>query len=71
MTKDEFHREDMYQITMSIMRSLLREGSLTREQYDKIDAVMLEKYHPSLGKLFSDPDLIYIGSRVMNGTGKE
>lgn len=71
MTEEQFHREEMYQVTMSLMRSLLNKGSLTRAQYDKIDTVMLEKYQPTLGKLFSEPDLLCAGTRVMNGTGKE
>jgi len=71
MTDEQFKREKMYQTMMSMMRSLLEKGSLTKTQYKKIDAVMLEKYQPISGNLFSDPDLIYIGSRVINGTGKE
>jgi hypothetical protein len=71
MTNDQFHREEMYQVTMSLMRSLLNKGSLTKDQYEKIDTVMLEKYRPTLGRLFSDPDLLCVGQRVMNGTGKE
>ena len=71
MTNDAFRREKMYQTTMFIMRKMLGDGSITREQYDDIDAKMLEKYKPIIGTLFSDPDLINAPKRVMNGSGKE
>ena len=71
MTSDAFRREKMYQSMMLIMRKMLGDGSITRKQYDEIDAKMLEKYKPIFGTLFSDPDLINAPKRVMNGSGKE
>ena len=64
MTKEQFHNEKMYQSTMIIARKLLEQGAMTRNEYDEIDTIFTEKYHPSLGTLFCDLGLIYIGSRA-------
>lgn len=63
-SKEQFHNEKMYQSTMIIARKLLEQGAMTRNEYDEIDTIFTEKYHPTLGTLFCDLGLIYIGSRA-------
>ncbi len=53
MDNTEFERERAYQTTMSLVRQLKNNGTVTDEEYRKIDTIMLEKYHPILGTLLS------------------
>ena len=54
MEENEFRREEMYQLTMAVLRAMLSEGLLTREEYDRNDTRFEEKYRPVFGTLFSD-----------------
>ena len=54
MPHEEFEREKMYQTTMCIFRSMLRKGPLTEEEYRKAERLMVKKYQPKIGTLFSD-----------------
>ncbi len=53
MGNSEFERERAYQTTMSLVRQLKNNGTVTDEEYRKIDTIMLEKYRPILGTLLS------------------
>jgi hypothetical protein len=53
MNEDQFEREKLYQATMSMFRTMLKNGLITEEQYAVIDTKMLQKYRPLLGTLFS------------------
>lgn len=57
MSEADFRREKLYQATMYILRSMLAEGLLNCEEYDKTEQLMLKKYHPVLGALFSNISL--------------
>ncbi len=48
MSEADFRREKLYQATMYILRSMLAEGLLNCEEYDKTEQLMLEKYGSSL-----------------------
>lgn len=54
MSREMFKNEKLYQSTMSVVRNMLNNGFITAEEYTLIDAIMLEKYKPALGTLFSD-----------------
>ena len=54
MNEDQFEREKLYQATMNMFQGMLHQGIITKEQYDVIDTIMLEKYRPLLGGLFSE-----------------
>ena len=54
MNEDQFEREKLYQATMNMFRSMLKNGLINEEQYAIIDTKMLEKYRPLLGTLFSE-----------------
>jgi ribonuclease HII len=58
MSSEQMKREKLYQATMSLVRNMLENGLISREEYAVIDTKMREKYNPTLGTLFSDIDLI-------------
>ena len=51
---DQFEREKLYQATMSMFRSMLKNDLITKEQYAIIDTKMREKYQPIFGTLFPE-----------------
>ena len=53
MNEDQFEREKLYQATMNMFRSMLKNGLINEEQYAIIDPKLLQKYHPLLGTLFA------------------
>jgi len=58
MNKEEGRREIVYQMTMTAVRKMLEEGLILREEYEKFDTKMRQKYEPIFGRLFSDLNLI-------------
>ena len=46
VNEDQFEREKLYQATMSMFRSMLKNVSITEEQYAIIDTKMQQKYQP-------------------------
>lgn len=58
MNKEQMRREKLYQITMSMVKKMLSDGLISKEEYAKIDIEMKEKYKPIFSTLFSDIDLI-------------
>ena len=53
VNEDQFEREKLYQATMNMFRSMLKNGLINEEQYAIIDTKMLQKYQPLLGTLFA------------------
>ena len=53
MNEDQFEREKLYQATMNMFRSMLKNGLITEVQYAIIETKMLQKYQPLLGTLFA------------------
>ena len=54
MSNEMFKKEKLYQCTMSMVRNMLKSGFITADEYTLIDTIMLEKYKPIIGTLFSD-----------------
>lgn len=54
MSEDQFRNELLYQTTMSITKSMLEKGVISEEDYHEIDTIILEKYQPIFGTIFSD-----------------
>ena len=54
MTKEQFHNERMYQTTMHIVRQILKNGIINKEEYNQISEIFLKKYNPVFGRIFSD-----------------
>jgi hypothetical protein len=57
LSEEPFRNEMLYQTTMSLARSMLEKGMISEEDYHKFDTIMMEKYHPIFGRLFSDISL--------------
>ena len=57
MSEADFRREKLYQGTMHILRSMRSEGLINGGEYKQAEQLMVEKYHPVLGELFSDLSL--------------
>ena len=53
LNEELFNSEKLYQVTMTIAKSMLTKGIITSEEYAVIDTKMLEKYRPILGTLLS------------------
>ncbi len=51
------NKEFEYQVTMHLARKLLKDGVITKEQYRAFNTIMMAKYEPKTGDLFTDIDL--------------
>ena len=62
MTKERMEEEKRYLATMSIAKNLLKQGIISEEEYCQIDTKFKEQYAVSLSTLFTDINLIKLGS---------
>ncbi len=53
MTDEQFRAEKLYQVSLSLSKSMLEKGVITTADFDIIDKILLEKYSPILGTLFA------------------
>lgn len=53
MTEEQFRAEKLYQVSLSLAQSMLEKGHITADEFAIIDRILLEKYRPLLGALFS------------------
>ena len=58
MTKEQFRAERLYQMSLSIAKTMLRNGAISKEEYSEIDTILLRKYQPILGTLLAGKPLI-------------
>ena len=54
MTKEQLRDDMRYQAALSVAKSMLEKGLITKEEYAEIDTKLLQKYRPYLGSLFSE-----------------
>lgn len=54
MSQELFDRERLYQATLAVARTMLRNGLTTAEELAVIDTKMREKYRPILGSLCAE-----------------
>lgn len=52
MTKEQFEREKVYQMTLHFVRILFRDGLLTEDEKHKIEVMFMKKYSSVLGSLY-------------------
>lgn len=52
MTSEQFESEKEYQSRISIVKTMLKLGLITKSEYDKIDTKFLKKYSPIFGSLY-------------------
>ena len=57
MDKKQFRAEKMYRISLSVAKSMLEKGIISKEEYSEIDTILLEKYRPTLGILLAGKPL--------------
>lgn len=58
MSDEQMKNEMLYQGTMSIVKNLLKQGTISEEEYRQIDTMFKQKYAVSLSTLFTDIRLI-------------
>ena len=51
MNSEQFKRERMYQTTIAIVGTMLKNNLLTKDEFCQIDTILLQKYRPLLGGL--------------------
>ena len=49
MNKEQFQREKLYWLSLSIAKEMLVKDLVSPKDYQKIDALVVEKYQPILG----------------------
>ena len=54
MTRRMLRREARYQVIMVVLRSFLRQGVINKREYRMAETMMIKKYRPASGTLFSD-----------------
>ena len=54
MTRRMLRREARYQVIMAVLRSFLRQKVISMREYSIAEEMMMEKYQPASGRLFSD-----------------
>ena len=52
MTNEQFESQMQYEVRMSTMRTMLKQGLITKSEYDKIDTKFLKKFSPIFGDLY-------------------
>lgn len=62
MSNEQFQNDKKYQGTMAIARNLLKQGIITKEEYEEIDTKYKAKYSPILGSILADIELISLGT---------
>ena len=58
MKKNEFRNEKLYAATIFYLRSWLKSGLITREEYDNAEETIRAKYSPKTSELLMNIDLI-------------
>lgn len=51
MTKEQLEREKNYRVSISLLKTLLDKGLITKKDYRKIDTRLAQKYRPVFGSL--------------------
>lgn len=54
MSREQFENEKIYQSTVSIARTMLKNRLITEEEYCQIDTMFTERYGVKFGTLFSE-----------------
>lgn len=54
MSKEQYRSDMLYQVHLSVAKSMREKSIITADEYAEIDAMLIEKYQPYLGKLLSE-----------------
>ncbi len=58
MSDEAFRNEKLYNVTMLLVKKMLHDGTISKEEYDSFNAIFTKKYNPSLSTLFAEIGLI-------------
>lgn len=58
MSEEQFRAERLYQMSLSIAKTMLKKGIITKDEYLEIDTILLQKYRPTLGTLLAGKPLL-------------
>ena len=58
MSEEQFRAERLYRMSLSIAKTMLKKGIITKDEYSEIDTILLQKYRPTLGTLLAGKPLI-------------
>ena len=51
MTKEQFEREKDYRISKAVAKSILSQNIINKEDFRKINNLLIDKYKPMIGSL--------------------
>ncbi len=58
MSEEQFRAERLYRMSLSIAKTMLKKGIITKDEYSEIDTILLQKYRPTLGTLLAGKPLL-------------
>lgn len=58
MSEEQFRAERLYRMSLSIAKTMLKKGIITKDEYLEIDTILLQKYRPTLGTLLAGKSLL-------------
>lgn len=58
MSEEQFRAERLYRMSLSIAKTMLEKGIITKDEYSEIDTILLQKYRPTLGTLLAGKPLL-------------
>lgn len=61
MTSEDLRNDILYHMALSMAKNMLERGLLSQEEYAEMDTILLKKYRPYLGSLFSE-NTCYVSS---------
>lgn len=53
MSEENIRSDMLYHVSLSIAKTMLKQGIITEREYTAMDKFLLKKYQPYLGKLMS------------------
>ena len=54
MRKEQYRADMLYQVSLSVAKTMREKGLITADEYVEIDTMLLAKYQPYLGRLLSE-----------------
>ena len=58
MEREQFRAERLYLMSLSVAKSMLDKGIISRDEYSEIDTILLKQYRPPLATLLAGKRLI-------------
>ncbi len=56
MTPEQFDREKKYQAALAVARTMLRQGIINDDDFNKTEAILREKFSPMIGAYTQDSE---------------